>query len=164
MMKYRTAELPDHTARVLLLQRVEEFVQPLGQSARLGQDLEFLARRQAVVDGEMFVLRYRHAERLQGGVERLVMPFARVDQDPVHVEQHRCDFLTHRKSPSPPAVDRCTASAGYRLVAQCAFRWLPAIAPMPGPDCGQIGRAHVCTPVTNAHPVCRPLLEKKNTL
>src|SRR3546814_1079735 len=25
-----------------------------------------------------------------------------------------------------------------------------------------IGRAHVCTPVTNAHLVCRPLLEKKN--
>src|SRR3546814_8550380 len=26
----------------------------------------------------------------------------------------------------------------------------------------KIGRAHVCTPVTNAHPVCRLLLEKKN--
>src|SRR3546814_14362956 len=26
---------------------------------------------------------------------------------------------------------------------------------------GQIGRAHVCTPVTNAHIVCRLLLEKK---
>src|SRR3546814_8114167 len=25
----------------------------------------------------------------------------------------------------------------------------------------QIGRAHVCTPVTNEHPVCRLLLEKK---
>src|SRR3546814_4794624 len=25
----------------------------------------------------------------------------------------------------------------------------------------QIGRAHVCTPVPNAHPVCRLLLEKK---
>src|SRR3546814_9473231 len=25
----------------------------------------------------------------------------------------------------------------------------------------QIGRAHVCTPVTNAHLVCRPLLDKK---
>src|SRR3546814_7519136 len=25
----------------------------------------------------------------------------------------------------------------------------------------KIGRAHVCTPVTNAHLVCRPLLEKK---
>src|SRR3546814_6251646 len=28
----------------------------------------------------------------------------------------------------------------------------------------QIGRAHVCTPVTNAHLVCRLLLENKNTI
>src|SRR3546814_6391461 len=28
-------------------------------------------------------------------------------------------------------------------------------------DINQIGRAHVCTPVTNAHHVCRPLLDKK---
>src|SRR3546814_2358053 len=27
----------------------------------------------------------------------------------------------------------------------------------------EIGRAHVCTPVTNAHLVCRLLLEKNNT-
>src|SRR3546814_7615719 len=27
--------------------------------------------------------------------------------------------------------------------------------------CDEIGRAHVCTPVTNAHLVCRLLLEKK---
>src|SRR3546814_6926084 len=27
----------------------------------------------------------------------------------------------------------------------------------------KIGRAHVCTPVTNAHLVCRLLLEKQNT-
>src|SRR3546814_1666340 len=27
----------------------------------------------------------------------------------------------------------------------------------------QIGRAHVCTPVTNAHLVCRILLDKNNT-
>src|SRR3546814_4912695 len=27
---------------------------------------------------------------------------------------------------------------------------------------GKIGRAHVCTPVTNAHLVCRLLLENKN--
>src|SRR3546814_1107604 len=27
---------------------------------------------------------------------------------------------------------------------------------------GEIGRAHVCTPVTNAHLVCRLLLERKN--
>src|SRR3546814_5227704 len=29
-------------------------------------------------------------------------------------------------------------------------------------DGKKIGRAHVCTPVTNAHLVCRLLLEKKN--
>src|SRR3546814_2439513 len=28
----------------------------------------------------------------------------------------------------------------------------------------EIGRAHVCTPVTNAHLVCRLLLEKKKTI
>src|SRR3546814_9577239 len=27
----------------------------------------------------------------------------------------------------------------------------------------EIGRAHVCTPVTNAHPVCRLMIEKKKT-
>src|SRR3546814_2368545 len=32
-----------------------------------------------------------------------------------------------------------------------------------GPDGAEIGRAHVCTPVTNAHLVCRLLLEKKNS-
>src|SRR3546814_5690941 len=31
------------------------------------------------------------------------------------------------------------------------------------PDDLEIGRAHVCTPVTNAHLVCRRLLEKKYT-
>src|SRR3546814_8807251 len=30
-------------------------------------------------------------------------------------------------------------------------------------DLAEIGRAHVCTPVTNAHLVCRLLLDKKNT-
>src|SRR3546814_9620102 len=36
-------------------------------------------------------------------------------------------------------------------------------APVEGED-GEIGRAHVCTPVTNAHLVCRLLLaKKKNT-
>src|SRR3546814_1180232 len=32
-----------------------------------------------------------------------------------------------------------------------------------GVSIAEIGRAHVCTPVTNAHIVCRHLLEKKNT-
>src|SRR3546814_8367421 len=33
----------------------------------------------------------------------------------------------------------------------------------PPPTRGEIGRAHVCTPVNNAHLVCRLLLEKKHT-
>src|SRR3546814_1255224 len=31
-------------------------------------------------------------------------------------------------------------------------------------ELNKIGRAHVCTPVTNAHLVCRLLLEKKKTI
>src|SRR3546814_4416474 len=36
------------------------------------------------------------------------------------------------------------------------------MAPRAAPT-AKIGRAHVCTPVTNAHLVCRLLLEKKKT-
>src|SRR3546814_8468638 len=44
--------------------------------------------------------------------------------------------------------------------AHLDFRALVRVTPE-----GEIGRAHVCTPVTNAHLVCRLLLEKtKNTL
>src|SRR3546814_1285643 len=39
-------------------------------------------------------------------------------------------------------------------IAVATRSWLPR----------QIGRAHVCTPVTNAHLVCRLLLEKINSL
>src|SRR3546814_7696882 len=38
----------------------------------------------------------------------------------------------------------------------------PGHAERRGEQSAEIGRAHVCTPVTNAHLVCRPLLEKKN--
>src|SRR3546814_5156352 len=39
----------------------------------------------------------------------------------------------------------------------------PAHRRRPRSEYAKIGRAHVCTPVTNAHLVCRLLLEKKNT-
>src|SRR3546814_5568334 len=41
-------------------------------------------------------------------------------------------------------------------------RLTPALAGWLRAATGEIGRAHVCTPVTNAHLVCRLLLEKKN--
>src|SRR3546814_12826760 len=49
--------------------------------------------------------------------------------------------------PSPPCAGRAR-----NLPREPAPRRKPA---------PQIGRAHVCTPVTNAHLVCRLLLEKK---
>src|SRR3546814_8549790 len=39
----------------------------------------------------------------------------------------------------------------------------PGSCRLTGHPRAQIGRAHVCTPVTNAHPVCRLLPEKKKT-
>src|SRR3546814_4734159 len=35
---------------------------------------------------------------------------------------------------------------------------------LPFENGAEIGRAHVCTPVTNAHLVCRLLLDNKNTI
>src|SRR3546814_3826668 len=43
-----------------------------------------------------------------------------------------------------------------------SYREIAAHRPA-GADSLKIGRAHVCTPVTNAHLVCRLLLENKNT-
>src|SRR3546814_3805581 len=52
-------------------------------------------------------------------------------------------------------------------LALAALAWDPAAADYPAllrlwmqtlSGAGQIGRVHVCTPVTNAHPVCRLLL------
>src|SRR3546814_257740 len=65
----------------------------------------------------------------------------------------------------PPAddfADYALAEATRRADASCAedeAYWLARLAgEMP-----EIGRAHVCTPVTNEHLVCRLLLEKKKT-
>src|SRR3546814_5314190 len=51
-------------------------------------------------------------------------------------------------------------SEAAMIEAEACDRELAAGKPR-GPRHGQIGRAHVCTPVTNAHLVCRLLLEKK---
>src|SRR3546814_7185787 len=54
----------------------------------------------------------------------------------------------HTKSPSRACKTCChTKSTHNHYVKRCSI--------------DQIGRAHVCTPVTNAHLVCRLLLEKK---
>src|SRR3546814_7827282 len=65
---------------------------------------------------------------------------------------------------------RCESRPGRCLRRPAPHRPDPPPAPgrrrgaEPGRDAArrfEIGRAHVCTPVTNAHIVCRLLLEKK---
>src|SRR3546814_3940483 len=75
-------------------------------------------------------------------------------------EEPRADRLSPARPPPREARrDRPVdgTGAGDRLSRRSARRALPSAVPR------QIGRAHVCTPVTNAHLVCRLLLEKKTT-
>src|SRR3546814_1369131 len=58
-------------------------------------------------------------------------------------------------------VFRARRSASRAGQCGCGFACRCAWCARPGGGCGQIGRAHVRTPVTNAHLVCRLLLEKQ---
>src|SRR3546814_3543236 len=77
-------------------------------------------------------------------------------------------------TPMPATIDpelRCLAGAVYfesrgeSLAGQLAVARViinrAESGRFPTSYCGEIGRAHVWTPVTNAHLVCRLLLEKK---
>src|SRR3546814_3416523 len=50
---------------------------------------------------------------------------------------------------------------GWDNVQQLTRMGMPGVWTHGEFDAWKIGRAHVCTPVTNAHLVCRLLLEKK---
>src|SRR3546814_1739589 len=52
---------------------------------------------------------------------------------------------------------RCSSSRSHVRTVE-----IEASLAMSGRLCSKIGRAHVCIPVTNAHLVCRLLLEKKH--
>src|SRR3546814_3522990 len=80
-------------------------------------------------------------------------------------------------APTGPAVDAALVLLLVGALSKSAIFpfhfWLPGAMAAPTPVSAylhaaamvtaEIGRAHVCTPVTNAHPVGRLLLDKQNT-
>src|SRR3546814_3838203 len=58
-------------------------------------------------------------------------------------------------------MEQDRGSGIIRRVIRSTARWAGMVA---AANLAEIGRAHVLTPVTNAHLVCRLLLETKNTL
>src|SRR3546814_8519664 len=65
-----------------------------------------------------------------------------------------------RSSPITPIWWRSTRST--KAFSGCRCCRTASATSWPRTRSRQIGRAHVCTPVTNTHLVCRLLLEKKN--
>src|SRR3546814_10759591 len=60
-------------------------------------------------------------------------------------------------------VGRDVGGARFQIAASVYLTGLPANTKMSHSKVvAEIGRAHVCTPVTNAHLVCRLLVEKTN--
>src|SRR3546814_2696081 len=83
------------------------------------------------------------------------------EQQPVHDESEQQRGGRHDQSADPEALVH-----GVLPRNLCIARRAPMFAAMllRTVHCvDEIGRAHVCTPVTNAHPVCRLLLEKKKS-
>src|SRR3546814_8958795 len=58
--------------------------------------------------------------------------------------------------------DALLTNWAFRAISLVAKGNVPAAGAWFIKPAGEIGRAHVCTPVTNAHLVCRLLLEKQN--
>src|SRR3546814_5923185 len=62
------------------------------------------------------------------------------------------------------AIDEWTATGWNRVDDDLTWDEVETkLRPERATPTGEIGRAHVCTPVTNAHIVCRLLLEKKTS-
>src|SRR3546814_9237455 len=77
------------------------------------------------------------------------------------------DGAGHRESPLGADQEAQVRASAFRDAAVheqqgLLHRFARQSYPLAGGTGREIGRAHVCTPVTNAHLVCRLMLEKKN--
>src|SRR3546814_7574950 len=62
---------------------------------------------------------------------------------------------------SGQAMGGAPLTAPSNWISETPVKTTPCIVAVVPCNTGKIGRAHVCTPVTNAHLVCSLLLEKK---
>src|SRR3546814_5594710 len=109
------------------------------------------------------------------GIDRLAMDLGRpvflwgASVGPFEAEPHFVPAIRHHLMRMSGIMVRERVSYDYltqklgltnvTMMADPAFTLSPE--PVDTAPFWQIGRAHVCTPVTNAHLVCRLLLEKK---
>src|SRR3546814_10565157 len=114
-------------------------------------DLRFYRRRNIAEPRQIEQHRVRSSrrQRLEVGCS-----FAERAGDGVTARESR--FRKRAAQPTRNARNQpSTAHSGHPSKTSPASFWNIVAA-------SKIGRAHVCTPVTNAHFVCRLLLEKKN--
>src|SRR3546814_5005446 len=95
-----------------------------------------------------------NARRIGAGSDGSSLPMATATTPPIHAARPAMLSTAHMTD-DRPQVRSATARTLPPPVGEGGALRLPWRG-------GQIGRAHVCTPVTNAHLVCRLLLEKNN--
>src|SRR3546814_10514587 len=117
--------------------------------------------RSLVGDDALLVPGFRAVIIISRGVTHHRFVYRR-RRPPVEIDQLGAVFVDQFGGARAPVVQE-------RLAWRHPVLELAAVGPVrrgvggqAGPMGREIGRAHVCTPVTNAHLVCRLLLEKKN--
>src|SRR3546814_8789306 len=112
-----------------------------------------------------FSSRRRHTRcALVTGVQTCALPIYRSNQT---IRAVRCLYYLEIELTTPAPTVRPPSRIAKRKpgsIAIGAISFTPSLTLSPGITISEIGRAHVCTPVTNAHLVCRLLLEKKKKI
>src|ERR1043166_7737317 len=109
-LKDRCAAAQDFFARVLLFDLVHERVQAARKTFLHAQHLQFFARGQSIVSGEMLVARNGVTEQSERAVQRFVMPLGRIHEHTVEIEEN--SFYPHR-FPTGRAASAAAGSHKY---------------------------------------------------